>query len=1094
MIRTLLLGLALASSLRAQTPEPARLAVVSTAQTADLAALLTTELANNPGVALVERDALAKIGDEARLQQMAGSDAAALGKLANADGLLFIDPRADGPHVRLTAVNLGYAIFDDPVPPGVNPQQEAKALAHLVANDAPKLKLARTAAVPLSVLNLRADFPTPDSAKLERDLTLLLESRLAAVPEYVVLERRHAWSLGFERALDPAAQPLLHGAHLIDGTISSGAAGTCTVAVRIQNPSGDATHFSIAEKSDQLPALADQILASIRKTISGNSATTPLESSQQEAAQYLDEGTWGRRAHANAAALEALDSAELLGAKPADVEVERIPVLYALAEEGLDRWYPSFNDQEQIPKFDSTQLNLHIDAAIRSLQEAALYQSEKMESQADPRLLADPTERFLARTDNLLAWTVYRASKVLLLADRAKAPLADELRQALRPVTGYDPLHGKIGRAFTTNVNNDNSRSQFADNWAQSADEEAAYYRLACADKVMSLPSTTSGWRIDRFCERFYDTPEQRTKAFSDFVDSLKDKPDSRLTYCILRCQSDDPAVADAGYRDFMGELWNIRDQIATVNRDCPLYHNLYPIRDDVKLRNASAALPLLHYLLTDPAIEPWSIGVLRMLWRPQGYTDAEAPQLWAEFTACRDRMWIKWKAGGYGTGGWDEQMGGMADDFRNKFPAIAIKPSAPAATSANALTVTKFWSPGLAPGAQSVNFQIGGMSVCPDGAWLTGFYIAGEHTPALFHVNLADFTSTTFVPPDNFRPIYIAAADKALYCIDRSNSDPTKHQFARYTLPSGPWQTRPLPDIGDAHLFAVNDAPYLFATSKEHDTSMLRYDWDADKWNILASSRRRPGQNQFDDTAPISFFGSIFAGPSHQPCVFVMDGAYYIHETPGPWPTVYDSGLGSQFYSIGDRTLICSFNGEAVMLDANKSEPEYWVANSLPHVRHPAVAGKPLEKVPTPWAAQANWTWATPEKGQHWKLGVAFHDETLFLLDEPNPGEAFELICYRKGDPTPRRIPLQFHMDDATRARLAYVPDTGKDLVRLSIDQLQHPERASMERMHINAQLIGTHQGLCLEYFFNGFWFIPFTDIDAYLKNNPPTAQPPAK
>jgi hypothetical protein len=73
--------------------------------------------------------------------------------------------------------------------------------------------------------------------------------------------------------------------------------------------------------------------------------------------------------------------------------------------------------------------------------------------------------------------------------------------------------------------------------------------------------------------------------------------------------------------------------------------------------------------------------------------------------------------------------------------------------------------------------------------------------------------------------------------------------------------------------------------------------------------------------------------------------------------------------------------------------------------------------------------------------------------------------------------------MDSATRNQLAFVPDTGTDLVRLSIDQLEHPEKAAMQRMHLYPQLISTHQGLCLQFTFNGFWFIPFADLDAYLK-----------
>src|SRR5271163_2477461 len=47
----------------------------------------------------------------------------------------FLDHRADGTHFGFTAANLGYALLDDTVPAALNPQQEAKAIAHLVADE-----------------------------------------------------------------------------------------------------------------------------------------------------------------------------------------------------------------------------------------------------------------------------------------------------------------------------------------------------------------------------------------------------------------------------------------------------------------------------------------------------------------------------------------------------------------------------------------------------------------------------------------------------------------------------------------------------------------------------------------------------------------------------------------------------------------------------------------------------------------------------------------------------------------------------------------------------------------------------------------------
>jgi hypothetical protein len=87
-------------------PAQVRVAIVSDADEKDLAALVTTELSSDSGVSIVERDDLAKVGDEAKLQQLAGSDASALGKLIGADGLLFLNKTPAGIEVRFTAVGL----------------------------------------------------------------------------------------------------------------------------------------------------------------------------------------------------------------------------------------------------------------------------------------------------------------------------------------------------------------------------------------------------------------------------------------------------------------------------------------------------------------------------------------------------------------------------------------------------------------------------------------------------------------------------------------------------------------------------------------------------------------------------------------------------------------------------------------------------------------------------------------------------------------------------------------------------------------------------------------------------------------------------
>jgi len=105
----------------AQDSVPApRIAVITDANSGDLASIIVADLSSNPAVALVERDDMAKIGDELKLQQLAGDNAVSLGRMLGADGLLFVKKQPAGFQVRLTAVGLGYAVFDDPMTAGAH--------------------------------------------------------------------------------------------------------------------------------------------------------------------------------------------------------------------------------------------------------------------------------------------------------------------------------------------------------------------------------------------------------------------------------------------------------------------------------------------------------------------------------------------------------------------------------------------------------------------------------------------------------------------------------------------------------------------------------------------------------------------------------------------------------------------------------------------------------------------------------------------------------------------------------------------------------------------------------------------------------------
>lgn len=258
---------------------------------------------------------------------------------------------------------------------------------------------------------------------------------------------------------------------------------------------------------------------------------------------------------------------------------------------------------------------------------------------------------------------------------------------------------------------------------------------------------------------------------------------------------------------------------------------------------------------------------------------------------------------------------------------------------------------------------------------------------------------------------------------------------------------------------------------------SLVRYDWDADKWNVLASSRRRPAQNQFDNNQRLSPFPSVFSGLQHRPC-FTDAGTFYIREDEGTWEKVFEGDFPISTITVGDRSLVYSPSG-AALLDANSATPEYW-KYTYPRAAMERLAG------PTDWPSSPRADFST--KGGSPSLGgIAFHKEDLFLLEDPGTDGQYHLLCYRKNDPqAPRRIPLAFHWDDQTRAILFSIPPAQGWPNNQVLEQIEHPDRLSLDpNLQLTPMLVTTAQGLCFKYRYAGFWFLPFTDIDAYLKSN---------
>ena len=1044
---------------------PARVAIIADEASQPVADLLTKELSAREGINLMERADLSKIGDEAKLQKMAAQDSVAAGKLLGADGLIFLRIDPQGVQARFTAVKLGYALFDDKAAAGGNMERLAKELAHKVEGYVSKLDLDPVRAIPVSVLNLRADYAVKGSADVERKLTLLLESRLAAVPEYVVLERRHAWDVGFERSASDVSQPLLKGAFVIDGTLTlpGETGGEMMVMLRLRASDGHETPLEIRGAMNDLPGLVEKMSAKIREATGGAGAAqwTP----QKEAREYLLEGIWGWQHNANASALEALDSAELLGENIADVEAVRLFVLGKSINEGLENWYPKVSALDRPPATDAAGLSQKMALAMRAIPELIRYRDEKMESglRAFPKDIPVAAVTFKTQYEEELV--VYPLSKLLVLLDAAGDARADELRAAIRPITQYDPLHGKMGLRMSTRMNNGVMSEVFADDWAQTLDEELAYYRLMCSAENYYLPYDLTYWREERFCPRFAKDADGRKRIFDKFVENLKEVPAARLPYLILVAGSHDETVSDAAFKACLDAMWEKRDALVS-----PRFHaewgNLGAIHDDVMKRNYQAMLPLLHYLLTHAEDSVHSRAALNLMWRYREWTEEEAGAVWKDFLAYKVR-----------TNAGETQY---EKEFLGKFPQLAGAAPAPEEPKEPSLVVGRYWHPWLSPSWAEDYFWFAIMDTDDEGLWISSD--DHFHHPSIFRVRLPGFDTQTIPIPKGHTLEKLVRDRDALFATwqTHGNDNSGARQIARYDLKKEMWDVHDLPDCRACQPFNVEGTLYLVLTFMSGETAVARYDWDTGKIFILSSSRRKPAQNQFDDRPDNLSHIRVFAGPGHKPCIASpADGVFYIRETPGKWEGVFSGAFNDFSFTAVDRTLVINYT-EATLIDPKLDAPVYLAASSEPRFRNRGSPGTPPVKEAPPWTGQAMWNVPSLGFPQGTQIKAAWDDDGLYLLVNPKiKGGPYDLVCYEKGKgKLPRHVPLEFHLDEATHAVLSVArPITP---VTWKLSQVEHPDTTIYPGDV--TQVFCTKQGLCVTQGMLGFWFLPYVDIKGYL------------
>jgi hypothetical protein len=613
------------------------------------------------------------------------------------------------------------------------------------------------------------------------------------------------------------------------------------------------------------------------------------------------------------------------------------------------------------------------------------------------------------------------------------------------------------------------------DEWDLTLEEKLAYLHLLATTPHQFIPPDLLTGHGTGFCKRFLKTPEEQKQRFDEFVESLRTDPKAQLVYQLILSCSPDEKIADAAYTAYWKEMWNQREEIVTQKVQVEEWTSSRPVPEERRRKHAREMLPLLHYYLTHVNNYRYWEYSWDIMWQPDQWSEEDAAAIWPEFLQFKERARADYLARGHRQFGLDE----LEQPFQKKFPKIAgVKAPGPAPEP---LIVNRLWHPWLAPGSPNgpgLDVYITSWQIANNELWVGAWFASqGGDKLRLFEIRLPDFQATGFDFPEHFQDggAVLATPEAVfLYNNTRAVPPPAKQGYiSRFDLKTHTWETRPS-DFSYLGCYAVKNSLYFDLLYNGLNSGIERYDWDTAKYTLLASSRRKPAQNQFDDNAGY-MIQSIFAGPGGKPCVATLqNGTYYIQDQPGNWSPVFDSSRWTLSTTRQEKTLVFNPDGEVVLLDPTRAGPKYLM--SPPGSRFRKAAANQSSEIPkTPWASQAQWDGTS--LGQELVGGNA---DYFFVVRFPEKeGMPYTLAWFdkqhgRKG----HIIPLKFLLDEKTYASLPPLYHKGTE-PKFSLEDLESPGK------DCNPSVVAVNEGICLCSDDLGIWFIPYSDIESYLNTH---------
>ncbi len=306
----------------------------------------------------------------------------------------------------------------------------------------------------------------------------------------------------------------------------------------------------------------------------------------------------------------------------------------------------------------------------------------------------------------------------------------------------------------------------------------------------------------------------------------------------------------------------------------------------------------------------------------------------------------------------------------------------------------------------------------------------------------------------------------EAAYLYLTGENDHQLAAIARLDRATGRLERKAVPPFSHLNNALIDDDLYLNLWTGKKQSGLLKFHWPSGAATVLADSRRKPGRNQFDDRED---YGSmhLLAGPGGRPVAVVRGQPFFVREEPGDWPSVFvpeESPDAVQFMRPGFwRTaeasrgaLLYSLRGDLMWLDPREERPI------------PLIVSAPTAALFPEWKRKTRWDDFSFE--EILKSVVVMSDQGLFSLHRRpvERGSGYYLRWYRAGRRTAVEIPLEFVAPAAIEDAAPLVADRERAFDISGVSAFSDPKMAVCE------------QGLLFSNSYRGFWFLPFTELEA--------------